>query len=1070
MHSVVTAVLRRFCAFALLMFGWCADVTATESSVTPPPTTWLTNLLQLRNNAEQLPSVVRPFRIVADVLGADATNGMLALRDASGVELIRVGFTNRDLEPGTAVCLEGKGCGVKQEKFWLAIVPAMVVDCDGVHPEITESGMTFLNAGTMPITVKWFNWFGPFALNVEYEGPNLPRQRIPSSVLSKGDIDKATGRTNFSAGLDYACYEGVWESLPEFEKYQPAKTGVATNFDLNVRTRDPSVGLVFSGFITIPADGVYKFHLSSDDGSQLFVGDASLDFRVLDKPSVSARDQVLTNVPEIGNRQWVTLEGIATYTSIWNTGGEMQLRVGKNDIRIETFGGGSLAPTIPVHQEVRVSGIYEEVVSEDGSRVPGRLLALNWQAVRPAVARETSVAIATGEEEKTNHPSAGRIQSGLPSQPIATAVEIKSLSSDLAQQELPVSIRGVVTACFSKYLWAVVQDSTKGVFVDLHELKGTESLQRGEACQIEGVTGPGEFAPTVVARRITHLGPGQLPTPEHATREQLVDGSLDTEFVEIEGVVTDIRDRLVALLMQGGKVSLELSEVRPEFLRNCKDAVVRIRGCLFAHFDQETHKVGPGSMVVRSAAIEVLKPAPSDLFDAPRKSMGELLLYDPKAAPFRLLKVSGQIIYGQAGNYFLTDGTNGMHVTLRKPDSFSVGDLVDAVGFLELGGLAAELKEAVLRKTGSAPLRPAIPLLPDKLLQANYPDMLVQVEATLMDRWREGPESVVQLQSGFLAYKARINNRGTHNIDLPPPGSRLELTGAYLPQGNRADDGTVSSFELLVNAPAGLRVLATPPWWNFKRVLVLTGILAVLLLAVLVWNKELQWKVQERGRQLELEIRNRQQAELQRAAEAERSRIARDLHDELGSGLTEVSLLAGAGSAATPETERTHDRFRVIAEKARALVSGLDVIVWAIDPKRNSLQTFTDYLCRYATEVFSASNVGCRFTMPIECDPVTLTETARHSLFLAVKEALNNVIRHSSATEVELQISQSAGRLQIVIADNGCGFNRNGLRRVNGLANLRERLEALNGECHIESQMGRGTIVKFIVPLPGSGS
>jgi signal transduction histidine kinase len=294
----------------------------------------------------------------------------------------------------------------------------------------------------------------------------------------------------------------------------------------------------------------------------------------------------------------------------------------------------------------------------------------------------------------------------------------------------------------------------------------------------------------------------------------------------------------------------------------------------------------------------------------------------------------------------------------------------------------------------------------------------------------------------------------------------LELTGVYAPQGNRARDGTVSGFELLLHSPMDMRVLATPPWWTLKRLLVLAGILGSLLCAVLIWNKALQRKVQERGGQLETEIHNRRHAELKHAAEAERARIARDLHDELGTGLTEVSLLASTGSGEPQEAEKINDRFRVIAEKARALVSGLDVIVWAIDPRRNTLQSFADYLGRYTTELFSASGIVCRFKIPIECEAVMLTESARHSLFLAVKEALNNVIRHASATEVKLQMSQAGDCLEIVIADNGRGFDLNTIRRGNGLANLHERLKVLNGQCNMESQIGKGTTVKFTLPLP----
>ena len=1039
---------------------------ATGTSINPPPPALLTNLLQLRNAAEQTPLVVHPFRIVADVIDVDAASSVLAVRDVSGVEFIRLDLRHREVKPGATVCLEGRGCAVKLDRFGLELAPGLVVECDGIHPIATESGTIFLRAGKNPITVQWFNWFGAFGLNVEYEGPDLPRQQIPDPVLSRADVDRATGRTNFAAGLDYRCYEGVWERLPDFEKYQPAKTGVAKNFDLNVRTRDAAVGLEFKGFITIPADGVYTFHLSSDDGSRLFVGDASLDVRVLrQQPVPVALDKVPAGVSARTNRPWVTLEGTVTYSSIWNTGGELQLRAGNDDIRAEVFASGGFVPTIPAHGLVRVSGIYEDVITAEGAHVPGRLLVLSWKAVRPAGLPEAPAAKAISEAETTPPVIAAGAPAASAALPITTVAGIKALSPDLASQELPVSIRGVVSAYFSKYDGAVVQDSTKGVFVDLHELREAQPLQRNELCQIEGVTGPGLFSPVVVARRITNLGPGRLPKPLQATWDELVNGSLDTEYAEIDGLVSAIHDHQVVLLMQGGKITLDLSDFRPESLRGYAGALVRIQGCFLASFNQDTHQLEPGSLVVRDAAIEVLQPAPRDLFDAPQRSIGELLLYDPKAAPFRLLKVSGQIICGRPGEYFLSDGTNGMRVTTKNSESFAVGELVDAVGFLELGGPAVELKEAVMRRTGRAPLLPPTKLAPDQLLQASCADMRVQVDATLTDRWREGSEYVLQLQSGFIAFKARIGSGG-RAVNLPPSGSRLELTGTYVPQGSRAADGTVSGFELRLPSPTDVRILATPPWWNLKRVLLLAGILAVLLLAVLIWNKELQWKVQERGRQLELEIRQRQQAELQRAAEAERSRIARDLHDELGTGLTEVSLLAGAGLTESRGAEQSHDRFQVIAEKARALVSGLDVIVWAIDPKRSSLQSFADYLGRYATELFAASDIVCRFKIPIECDAVTLTEAARHSLFLAVKETLNNVIRHASATEVELQLSQSDGRLEIVIADNGRGFDWNTIQHGNGLANLRERLAALNGGCCIESQAGKGTTVKFTVPLP----
>jgi signal transduction histidine kinase len=1145
--------MRSFAAaalFSLLTFGLCASAVAEGADTAEPPDL-LTNLFQLRQCAEQKPSVMHPFRIVADVLDADSGNGVLVLRDDSGVEFIQLDLQGQTIAPGMALCLEGKGCGVEPTSFGLAIVPGMVVDNDGLHGMAPVSGTVFLHAGINPIAVQWFNGSGGFGLNVEYAGPGLRRaevssaaaagdnprvtrdaligeasaaqaglmrQPIPSSVLSTAKISPATGITNFSPGLDYRCYEGAWVRLPDFAKHQPVSMGVTTNFDLGVRTRNAAVGLEFNGFITIPQDGAYTFYLASDDGSRLFAGASSLDVRAISGPSTALTRQHKMGEGGRGSNL-ITLEGTVKFAGVRGAGGELVLRVGNDDIRVGVFGGGETAPSYLTDVKVRVSGIYQDVVMEDGSQGPGMLLVSSWKALHPVPAAEKHSAMVISNEVAPNQPAEKKASAAAATPTITTAAEVKALTSEMAKQELPVTIRGVATAILADYLHgAVIQDSTKGIFVSLQNIPDPKPLQRGEFYQIEGVTGPGDFAPLVIARRITHLGVGQMPQPVRPTWNQLFNGSLDTQYAEIEGVVSAINNQRIEMLTANGKITLELNDFQSEDLADYENDVVRIRGCAFAFFNTQTRELDASSLRILGGAVDVLQPAPRDLFDAPQKNLGELLLFDPKAAPFHRLKVAAQVIHGRAGEYFLTDGNNGIRVATRQSDPFAAGDLVEAVGFLDLGGAAAELKEAVMRKTGHAGLPLPKKLGPEQMLSARHAGMLVQVDATLMNQWREGSESVLELQSGFLAFKARISEyhpRPPHptnlkwvrgeteggegqivipgqSISLPPSGSQLELTGVYVPQGNRLRGGTVNGFELLLGSPSDIRVLATPPWWTLKRVLAVSAILAALLCAVLLWNKELQRKVQERGRQLEREVRHRQQAELQHAAEAERSRIARDLHDELGTGLTEVSLLASTGSGESREVENNNDRLRVIAEKARALVSGLDVIVWAIDPKRNSLQSFADYLGRYATELFAASNILCRFKIPIECEAVALAEAARHSLFLAVKEALNNVIRHASATEVKLQMTQAnyldplppspqanwvrgeAGReervtiacLEIVITDNGRGFDLNTIRRGNGLTNLHERLKALNGQCHVESQTGKGTTVKFTLPLP----
>ena len=1063
MHRAAAAIGEwiRF-SVALLICGSGIASAAAIPGVGSP--ILLTNLFQLRHEAERNIRVIHPMRVVAEVMDVDLARGALVLRDDSAIEFIRVGITNPGIKPGALVLLEGSGCAVKLDGIGLAIAPGIVVDNDGVHPLLPETGKVFLSAGMHRIKVEWFNQSAGGALVLDYSGPSLPRRPVPASALVRAEVDPATRRTNFVGGLDYNCYEGVWYSLSELSALRPAKTGIVPNFDISVRSRSDNVGLEFSGYISVEEAGVYTFYLASDDGSRCSVGESFAGVQVLRRPDeATPQEPTPSNMLETKRRSWITLEGAISSTGAWTTGGESHLRVGKEDIRIEVFESRDIAPAIPEHRRVRVSGIYENMLSMDGSPVPGRLLILNWRAMKfdaevhlseSEWLRAASKASPFDESDSTNKVSVLR-----------TAKEIKDLPFQLASQKLPVSIRGVVTASVSKHTGVVLQDDTGGVYVELRGYSRAEPLQRGELCQVEGVTGPGLYAPVIVSPRITRLGWSQMPKPLLPTRDQFLNGSLDTQYAEIDGVVTAIQDRRLTLLTQGEKISVEMVDYLPDALRAFDNAAIRIRGCVFANFNYDTRKLEAGSLSIRGGIIDVLEMAPSNLFDAPRKGIGELLLYDPKAGPFRRLKVAGQVVHVRGGEVFLTDGISGLCVTSRNRDSFAAGDLVEAIGFLELRGNSPQLKEAVIRKMGSAPLPSAAKLNPDQLFQSRHAGMLVEVDATLLNHWREASEQVMELQSGFLAFRARKEDGG-RSISLPPLGSRLSLTGVYAPQASGSAGVTVNGFDLLLSAAGGIRILTTPPWWTLKRVLILAGVLAAFLCAVLIWNKELHNKVEERGLQLETEVRHRQLAELQQAAEAERARIARDLHDELGTGLTEVSLLASAGLGQFQNAEKLRSRLHSIADKARGLVSGLDVIVWAIDPKRNSLQSFADYLSSYARELFTSAPVDCRLRVRIERGAVALSEAERHSLFLAVKEALNNIIRHANATEVELQISQRGDRLMIVITDNGRGFDWNAIEPGNGLNNLRDRLEAMRGECHVESQSGKGTTVRFVVPVP----
>jgi signal transduction histidine kinase len=341
---------------------------------------------------------------------------------------------------------------------------------------------------------------------------------------------------------------------------------------------------------------------------------------------------------------------------------------------------------------------------------------------------------------------------------------------------------------------------------------------------------------------------------------------------------------------------------------------------------------------------------------------------------------------------------------------------------------------------------------------------LVRVEAKLLAMHTERSSPVLEVQSSGHLYVARVKLPGEQlSLRL---GSKLQLAGVFAATGRRQLQGSVvESFALLLNSPADIVVLSQPSWWTLERLGAVVGFLLVVLMLAAAWITQLRRQVDQRTAQLQLEIRERERAEHHRALEAERARIARDLHDDLGSSLTEIGALASTGQQGTAVAGGPPELFDAIAGKARGSIAALDVIVWAVDPEDNSLQSMADYLSGFAGEYLSHSNVVCRFKIPVSLPELMFEGRIRHDLFLAVKETLNNVVRHAQATEVEFSFVVTPNALEIVIADNGRGFDASAATEGNGLHNLRSRLEKLGGSCVVESKVAKGTIVRIRLPL-----
>ncbi|WP_160164661.1 sensor histidine kinase [Pedosphaera parvula] len=202
------------------------------------------------------------------------------------------------------------------------------------------------------------------------------------------------------------------------------------------------------------------------------------------------------------------------------------------------------------------------------------------------------------------------------------------------------------------------------------------------------------------------------------------------------------------------------------------------------------------------------------------------------------------------------------------------------------------------------------------------------------------------------------------------------------------------------------------------------------------------------------------------ALERERARIAQDLHDDLGASLSRISLLSDMAKVEQSSISQTGTHVNKISELAGQTLRALDEIVWAVRPGSDSLQSLVDYIAHFAGELFNDDSVRCRLHLPDTLPARSLPPEMRHNIFLIAKEALTNALKHAAATEVCVQVKATVNSLEILIRDDGCGFNpinSQGVREGNGLGNMSRRAESVGGKLVMETAIGKGTTVRLLV-------
>ena len=204
---------------------------------------------------------------------------------------------------------------------------------------------------------------------------------------------------------------------------------------------------------------------------------------------------------------------------------------------------------------------------------------------------------------------------------------------------------------------------------------------------------------------------------------------------------------------------------------------------------------------------------------------------------------------------------------------------------------------------------------------------------------------------------------------------------------------------------------------------------------------------------------------MEKVVRRERERIAVDLHDDLGGGLTQLVLIGETSRREVPPDSQMAEALGRLCDQSRGLLRGMNETVWLINSQRDTIRDFASYVAKYAESFFQNSPVRCRFAIEDDLPPLPCDLGIRRNLFLAVKEALNNILRHSEATAAEIEIHRLRNELVMTIRDNGRGFDPSKAGDGNGLRNMTKRVREAGGDFKVESRPGEGCTMEFRVPL-----
>jgi len=653
-----------------------------------------------------------------------------------------------------------------------------------------------------------------------------------------------------------------------------------------------------------------------------------------------------------------------------------------------------------------------------------------------------------------------RAQLPSPAKPLPTLThvdQIRRLSPEQAALGYPVLIRGVITmdAPAPDFF---VQDATAGIYVE-GSIAPKYSHLLSQTVEIEGVTGPGKFAPVIRETKLRVLSQGSLPKAQLFSFSELANGEQDSQWAQVRGIVRSAaidrgswQEPVLAMRVasEGGEFNVRVPITPEKDASSWVDSEVLIEGVCGSLYNANRQLTGILFYVPRLSFIKVEAPAP----EVP---LSELLRFSPAEGGHRV-RVRGIVSYQQGSALFLQSHGKGLRVLTEQGTPLEVGDLVDVLGFPAMGDSAPILEDAVFRRLlhENAPEPTKLDL---NVPWEQFDGAVVTTEAKLLNRQAQPDGLRLLLQRGDLFFDATLSaGAAAERLLAIPQNSDVQVTGICLVRSGGLWQ-TPQSFRIVLRSAQDIVVRATPSWWNLRHTLWLLGITAFVLVAVMVWVVVLGRRLQEQMAVIRQKLRTS-------AVLEERNRIARELHDTLEQELAGITMQldlavdcfqeAPAVAQHALETARDMSRHSMIEARRSVwdlrcqlleegdLVSALKQIVEPLVPRE---QTRVDF--------------------KVQGSPVRLPGPVEMNLLRIGQEAVANAVKHGRARLVSIELRYETASVCLTISDDGQGFAAAQSSPAGhfGLLDMRERAQSMGSDLSVESEPARGTRIAVEIPL-----